>query len=319
MNADTITMPNAGRGAEFKAPCAARRAPAAMAAVPAPLPRPRDLGQAYGYGNGAQLAWHKLQEFLASPGTFGEDPGTPGLAVAGGKLEFRDVKVTRALCGFSATARAGKTTAIVGPNGSGKSTLLALAARLLEPDAGQVLLDGQDLATRSLQSVHRSIGIVSSDLPPLRGTIEENLKYRWPYASEDALAEVRALCGIDAMLAELPLGIKTRVAKGGGNLSFGQRQRIALARALLGNPPVLLLDEVDANLDAKSASIVDRILAEYEGTVLMATHRLDRAAAADDIWFVSGGVLLESGAADEMMRRGGPTARLFRTHVGLAR
>jgi ATP-binding cassette, subfamily B, bacterial len=291
---------------------------AAMTVVGMLVPRLRDLGQAFGYWNGARVAWRKLEEFLASPGILGEQPGAPGLVLGGGHLEFRGVEVAGSLRGLDAAAQAGKVTAIVGPNASGKSTLLALAARLLDPDAGQVLLDGQDIATHSLRSVHRSVGIVSPDLPLLRGTIEKNLKYRWPEASDAALAEVRALCGIDEMLAELPQGIETRVAEGGMNLSFGQRQRIVLARALLGNPAVLLLDEADANLDAKSSRILERILAEYEGTVLLVTHRLDRATAADAIWYVEGGTLVESGRPDELLRRVGPTARLFRTHVSLA-
>jgi ATP-binding cassette subfamily B protein len=291
---------------------------AAMTVVGMLVPRLRDLGQSFGYWNGAQVAWRKLEEFLASPETLSEEPGAPGLALTNGNLEFRGVEVAGSLHGFNAIAEAGKVTAIVGPNASGKSTLLAVAARLLDPDAGQVLLDGQDIATHSLRSVHRSVGMVSPDLPPLRGTIEKNLKYRCPKASDEALAEVRTLCGIDEMLVDLPQGLDTRVAEGGINLSFGQRQRIALARALLGNPPVLLLDEADANLDAKSSRILEHILAEYEGTVLLVTHRLDRAAAADEIWYVEDGRLVESGPPDELLRRAGPTARLFRTHVSLA-
>jgi ATP-binding cassette subfamily B protein/subfamily B ATP-binding cassette protein MsbA len=166
--------------------------------------------------------------------------------------------------------------------------------------------------------VHRAFGMVSPDLPLLRGTIEKNLKYRWTRADEEALAAVRALCGIDEMLAELPEGLQTRVAEGGANLSFGQRQRIALARALLGHPPVLLLDEADANLDARSSRIVDRVLASYGGTVLLVTHRLERAAAADEIWYVEDGKLVESGTPHELLHRAGPTARLFRTHLSLA-
>lgn len=291
---------------------------AAMTVVAMLVPRLRDLGHAFGYWNGAQLAWRKLEEFLASPGTLCERAGAPGVALTAGNLEFRGVKVAGALREFSAVAQAGKLTAIVGPNASGKSTLLALAARLLDPDAGQVLLDGQDLATHSLRSVRRCIGMVSPDLPPLRGTIEKNLRYRWPEASDAAQAEVRALCGIDEMLAELPQGIETRVAEGGINLSFGQRQRIVLARALLGKPPLLLLDEADANLDARSSKILERILSEYAGTVVLVTHRLDRAAAADEIWYVENGMLVESGPPDKLLRRTGPTARLLRNHVSLA-
>jgi ATP-binding cassette subfamily B protein/subfamily B ATP-binding cassette protein MsbA len=291
---------------------------AAMTVVGMLVPGLRDLGLAFGYWNGAQVAQRKLEEFLASPATVAEASGAPAIAAGGGSVEFRAVEVAGSLRGFSAVAQPGKVTAIVGPNGGGKSTLLAVAARLMDPDAGQVLLDGQDIAAHSLRSVQRSFGMVSADLPLLRGSIERNLKYRWPKADDEALAQVRALCGIDEMIAALPDGIQTRVAEGGTNLSFGQRQRIALARALLGHPPVLLLDEADANLDGTSTKVLERILAHYEGTVLLVTHRLESAAAADHLWYVDNGQLIESGSPHELLHAPGPTARLFRTHLSLA-
>jgi ATP-binding cassette, subfamily B, bacterial len=290
----------------------------AMTLVGMLVPGLRDLGLAFGYWNGAHVAQRKLLEFLASPGTVAQASGAPAIAAGGGSVEFRDVHVAGSLHGFSAVATPGRVTAIVGPNGGGKSTLLAVAARLLDPDAGQVLLDGQDIGAHSLASVHRSFGMVSPDLPLLRGTIERNLKYRWPKADEASLAQVRALCGIDELVAGLPEGLQTRVAEGGTNLSFGQRQRIALARALLGHPPVLLLDEADANLDGKSSKVLEHILANYDGTVLFVTHRLESAAAADHIWYVDKGILLQSGAPHELLHAPGPTARLFRTHISLA-
>jgi ABC-type multidrug transport system fused ATPase/permease subunit len=291
---------------------------AAMTVAGMLVPGLRDLGLALGYWNGARVARAKIEEFLTTPGIVAEEESAPVIALHGGRIEYRDIHVAGSLRGFSASARPRSVTAIVGPNGSGKSTLLAVAARLLDPDAGQVLIDGQDLASCGLDSVRRAFGMASPDLPLLRGTVERNLRYRRPDASDAEVARVRALCGVDEILAELPRGMETRVSEGGGNLSFGQRQRIALARALLGDPPVLLLDEADANLDARSARILDGILADYGGTVLLVTHRLERAAAADEIWYVQDGKLVESGTPDELLHRAGPTARLFRTHLSLA-
>jgi ABC-type multidrug transport system fused ATPase/permease subunit len=210
--------------------------------------------------------------------------------VAKGCLEFRDAELDGSVKEFSGTAAAGKVTAIVGPNGAGKSTLLALAARLLDPDSGSVLLDGQDLATASLRSVRRHVALVSPDLPLLRGTVKHNLRYRNPGASEEEYQRVIRECRVDEILQELPKGERTRVSDAGTNLSQGQRTRIALARALLDNPTVLLLDETDANLDPRSAAILDDILERYAGTVLIVTHRIERVARAtgSGCWMVGG-------------------------------
>jgi ABC-type multidrug transport system fused ATPase/permease subunit len=156
------------------------------------------------------------------------------------------------------------------------------------------------------------------DLPLLRGTVEKNLRYRWPDAPAQEIARVRALCGVDEVLAELPDGEKTRVAEGGVGLSAGQRQRIALARALLGNPPLLLLDEIDANLDPKAIAVVDRVLAGYRGTILLVTHRLDHLSSADVIWYMESGRVVESGSPAKLLSGNGPTARMFRTGMEAA-
>ena len=172
-------------------------------------------------------------------------------------------------------------------------------------------LDGQDLAAHSLTSLRRSIGMAGPDLPLLRGSVQRNLCYRWRAAPPDEIARVRSLCGVDEVLAQLPDGERTRVSEGGLNLSVGQRQRISLARALLGNPPLLLLDEVDANLDPRSNAIIDRILAQHRGTVLLATHHYEHVMAADMVWYLESGQLREVGTPAALMASGGATARLF--------
>jgi ABC-type bacteriocin/lantibiotic exporter with double-glycine peptidase domain len=126
------------------------------------------------------------------------------------------------------------------------------------------------------------------------------------------------LCGVDEILDGLTGGMDTRLAEGGANLSIGQRQRIALARALVGQPRILLLDEADANLDPKAARALDRVLAEYKGTVLLITHRPDWLDSADVIWHLENGRLVESGTPGELARSGGPTARLFTPSLALA-
>ncbi len=271
----------------------------------------RDLGRVQEYWHGAQVSREKLQEFLDSPSLVMDAPDAPNLQLGPGRLEFDVVSVVGGVDQVVATVEPGTVFALVGPNGAGKSTLLSLAARLIDPDHGVMRLDGQDLAKHSMASVRRAIGMASPDLPLLRGTVERNLLYRWPEAPEEEIARVRALCGVDEVLAELPDGEKTRVSEGGVGLSVGQRQRIALARALLGNPPVLLLDEIDANLDPKASAVVDRVLTEYQGTILLVTHRMDHLANADVIWYMESGQVVEAGPPAEILSGNGAAARMF--------
>jgi ABC-type multidrug transport system fused ATPase/permease subunit len=206
----------------------------------------------------------------------------------------------------------------MGPNGAGKSTLLALVGRMLNPQEGQILIDGQNIAEVSLTSLRRTVGMVSADLPLMRGTLEKNLRYRWPDAPQEEIHRVTVLCGVDEIITALPRGIKTRIQEDGRNLSLGQRQRIKLARALVGNPKILLLDEFDANLDPCMNTLMRHVMSVYEGTVLMVTHRLETAANADVIWHIADGRLLEIGCPRTLLASGGPTARLFHNKLALA-
>ena len=191
-------------------------------------------------------------------------------------------------------------------------------ARFIEPDEGTIQLDGQDITAYSTQSVRRAIGIVSPDLPLLRGTVRTNLRYRWPDAPEEEIQRVKQLCQLDAVLASLPQGEDTPVKEDGKNLSAGHRQRIALARALLGNPCLLLLDEADANLDADARKVFGHVVATYQGTILLVTHSPDHVQRADAVWHLDKGRLVEvsrgkekNGAVTHMFgqERRGPQAR----------
>ncbi|MDQ3870642.1 MAG: ABC transporter ATP-binding protein/permease [Chloroflexota bacterium] len=255
----------------------------------------RDLGRVAEYRQNARVAMEKLREFLETPVLVADVPDAPALAAGPGRLEFRAARVEGAVEEVSVVAEPGQRVAIVGPNGAGKSTLLMLAARLIDPDGGQVLLDGQDLARHSLASVRRAVGIASAELPLLRGTIDRNLRYRWPDAPEEELQRVRDRLALDEMVAELPQGMETRVGEGGSGLSVGQRQRLILARALVGEPRLLLLDEPEAGLDADAEEMLWRVVTEQRGTVLFVTHRSAALAAADVVWRLEGGRLVAAG------------------------
>ncbi len=288
---------------------------AAMTIVGLLVPFLRDLGRVYEYWHGARVPREKIADFLETPTLAAVTEDLPELLPGPGRVEFAGVSVKGALQNFSAIAPAQSVIALVGPNASGKSTLLSLVARLIDADAGSILIDGQDIARHKLSSLRRAVSMVSPDLSLLRGRLDKNLRYRAPEASAQEVERVFALCGIDGLLRVLPEGGNTRIAEAGMSLSPGQRARIALARALMGNPLVLLLDEADGNLDPHAADIVERIVTNFSGTVILVTHKLERLAVADCVWHLESGRLIEIGTPDEVLARDGPTARLFRLPI----
>jgi competence ComEA-like helix-hairpin-helix protein len=274
-------------------------------------PSIQGLGKVEQYWLNSRVSLAKICEFLDTPSLVREVPGAPDLQPVRGQLVVEDVCLEGSLADMSAQAQPGDVVAVVGPNGAGKSTLLSLVARLIDPDDGAIYLDAQDIARHSLASVRKAVGIAGPDLPLLRGTVKKNVRYRWPDAPEEELARVARLCGLDEVLGALPEGAATRLGESGHGLSAGQRQRIALARALIGQPSILLLDEPEANLDARSMAIIDRVIAAHRGTVLIVTHRLEQVRKADVVWHLDGGRLVEAGPAVELLGTDGPTTRLF--------
>ena len=285
---------------------------AAMSIVGLLTPALRDLGRVQEYWHGAVVSREKISDFLGMRVLEQDECAGVELGDGSGHLVFDQVVVDEALKAFTVEARAGQLISVVGPNGAGKSTLLALAARMMDPQQGSVYLDGENVRNISLNSLREAVGIVTADLPLLRGSIERNLRYRMPKVEDEEVARVMQLCGINEFINNFPEGLKTRIREGGSNLSLGQRQRITMARALLGNPRLLLLDEVDANLDPQAGAALRRVLANYQGTVIMISHRLDWISMADSVWHVKDGRLLEVGPPDQLLKGDGPTAQLFR-------
>jgi len=273
----------------------------------------RDLGRVPEYWHASRVSLEKARSFANTRPRMEERPNALPLAPGPGRLDIRAVTVEGALDRVTASVEPGQVVAVVGPNGAGKSSLLGLLGRLADPDEGEVLLDGQDLREHTLPSVRASVGTAGPDLPLLRGSVARNLRYRQPDAPPEELARVWRLCELDDVLADLAQGGDTRSGEGGRALSAGQRQRVTLARALVGDPPVLLLDEADANLDALAAGVLDRVVETLHGrrTVVMVTHRTAAVQAADVVWHLAAGRLVEVGSPEELFSLDGPTARMF--------
>jgi ATP-binding cassette subfamily B protein len=217
------------------------------------------------------------------------------------------------LDGVSLAIEAGETLAVVGPSGSGKSTIADLLLRLLDPDAGTVRLDGHDLRSVRLTDLRRHVVLVDQEPFVFHASIAENLRYARPDASQGDLEEAARAAGIDSFIHGLPLKYDTPVGERGTALSAGERQRIAIARAFLADPAVLVLDEPTASLDPVSER---QVIAGYEAimkgrTTILISHRLELATQADRVVVLDGAKIVESGTPEDLHQRGGAFARLF--------
>ncbi|HEY9673911.1 MAG TPA: ATP-binding cassette domain-containing protein, partial [Waterburya sp.] len=201
----------------------------------------------------------------------------------------------------------GETVALVGRSGSGKTTISKLLLGLYPPTEGKILIDGYDISTISLRSLRHQMGVVDQDTFLFGGTIRENLSVGHPEASLDDIIEAAQQAGAHQFIKELPAGYESQIGEGGGMLSGGQRQRLAIARALLGNPRLLVLDEATSSLDAESERIIQTNLNKIvEGrTTLIIAHRLSTVRNADLILVLDRGVLVESGTHDQLMAKRG--------------
>jgi ATP-binding cassette subfamily B protein len=204
-------------------------------------------------------------------------------------------------------ARPGQMIALVGRSGSGKTTISKLILGLYPPTVGKILIDGYDVTSLSLRSLRQQIGVVDQDTFLFGGTIRENISVGHPEASLSDVIEAAQQAGAHQFIKELPMGYETQIGEGGGTLSGGQRQRLAIARALLGNPRLLILDEATSSLDAESERIIQTNLNTIltDRTTVVIAHRLSTVRHADLILVLDRGVLVESGTHDELMAKRG--------------
>ncbi len=217
-----------------------------------------------------------------------------------------------ALRGVDLSIRRGQTVALVGPSGSGKSTLAGLLLRLLEPQEGRILIDGADLAELDVRAVREHVGLVSQETVLFHDTVAANVALGRP-ATEAQIREACRVADADAFIRELPRGYDTVLGDRGLKLSGGQRQRLAIARALLRNPALLILDEATSNLDSQSEAAVQGALARLmEGrTVVVIAHRLSTVQGADKIFVLNQGELVETGSHAELLAAGGVYQKLY--------
>ncbi|WP_078073685.1 ABC transporter ATP-binding protein [Streptomyces niveus] len=223
-------------------------------------------------------------------------------------VEFRDVHFSYpdrspALRGVSYTVRGGTQSALVGLSGAGKTTMFALLQRFYEPAAGRILIGGVDIATLPRAEVRRRIAYVEQESPVMAGTIEDNLTYAASEVSDEEVAEVLRLTRLDSLIERLPDGLRTEVGSRGVALSGGERQRLAIARALLRGPEVLLLDEATAQLDASNERALREAVeqAARRCTVILIAHRLSTVTGAEQIVVLEHGRVRATGTHEELV------------------
>jgi ABC-type multidrug transport system fused ATPase/permease subunit len=257
----------------------------------------------------AQISVERLAQTLAEEPESPQDEVLPEVEVSEGLVSIEGVSFsypdgTLALEDVSLTARRGELVALVGPNGAGKSTLLELLPRFRQPTNGRIVIDGQDIADVSLESLRSKIGFVTQDTPLFEATITENVIYgARGEASEEQIQQAARLAGVDELVASLPEGWETKVSEGRRMLSRGQRQRVLLARALVADPPIIVLDEVGSALDIETQRTLTeqlRVLAQHK-TVILATHSMPAMLMADRVYRMEGGRIVEEERRDEAM------------------
>jgi ATP-binding cassette, subfamily B, bacterial MsbA len=248
-----------------------------------------------------------------------DKPEAAALTLSSGTVSFQNIGFsyadkTEALSGTSFSAEGGKMTALVGRSGSGKSTLLALVPRLMDADAGQILIDGQDVRNVRIQSLRDQVAVVSQDITLFDDTIRANIAFGKKNATEaEIIAAASAAAAHDFILAQ-PEGYNTGVGDRGSKLSGGERQRIALARAFLKNAPILLLDEATSALDAESEELVQQALTRLmKGrTSIVIAHRLSTIRNADTIIVLDQGKVVEAGKHSALLKKNGLYASLHK-------
>lgn len=235
-----------------------------------------------------------------------------------GDIEFDDVSFSyeeskEVLHNISFKAPAGSVTALVGSSGSGKSTIAGLAATFLNPDSGQVKLDNYDLSKVNLRSYRQYLGVVLQDDFLFEGTVRENILFPRPNASEDELMSAVKGAYVDEFTDNFEDGLDTVIGERGVKLSGGQRQRLSIARALLADPKILILDEATSNLDTESEAYIQKSLNELmkDRTTFVIAHRLSTIRQADQILVIEEGKIAEQGKHEELLEQNGRYHELF--------
>jgi ATP-binding cassette subfamily B protein len=280
------------------------------------------LAQQYNTYQQGQSSMVKLRSLFAVEPSVAEDRDAVDLPPIDGDIEFDNVtfgydQATLVIHDVNLRVRPGETVAFVGPTGAGKSTIAKLVTRFYDPTSGRVLIDGRDLRHVTVGSLRRQLGVVPQEPFLFAGTVRDNIAFARPDATDEEVWEAVRAVGLIEVVERMAHGIETEVHERGQSLSSGERQLIALARAFMARPRVLVLDEATSNLDLLSETKIEAaldVLLQGRSAILIA-HRLSTAMRADRIVVIVDGEVAESGSHDELVRLGGHYAEMYRTWI----
>jgi ATP-binding cassette subfamily B protein len=239
-----------------------------------------------------------------------DKPGAKELKIAEGKIEFSKVlfcyhETRQVLCDFNLQIRGGEKVALIGPSGAGKTTVIKLLLRNYDLTGGHILIDGQDTAGVTQESLWQSISLVPQDPVLFHRTLKENIRYGRPEATDAEVLEASKMAHCDEFIADLPESYETFVGERGIKLSGGERQRVAIARAILRNSPILVLDEATSSLDSESEGLIQDALEKLmkDKTVIVIAHRLSTIRKMDRIIFIDEGQIKEEGTHEDLEKK----------------